>query len=57
MKNDTILETIFQCNDRSELKDYVYTIQHCPPTFENFAPYEVDAKVINDVKVFRRVPM
>lgn len=55
MKNDTILEKIFQCNDRSELKDYVYTIQHCPPIFENFAPYEVDAKVINDVKVFRRV--
>ena len=54
--NDEILENSHRCNDRSELKDYVYTIQHCPPMFQDVnAPYEVSAKVINDIKLFRRV--
>ena len=54
--NDEILEKSHLCNDRSELKDYVYTIQHIPPKFQDVnTPYEVSAKVINDTKLFRRV--
>lgn len=55
-KNNKFLEKSYECNDRSELKEYEYTIQHCPPIFQDVdAPYEVDAKVINDTKLFRRV--
>jgi len=54
--NDEILEMSHQVNSRSELKDFVYTIQHCPPGFQDVnAPYEISAKVINDIKIFRRV--
>jgi len=57
MKNDKILESLDDmCKDRTELKDYSYTIQHCPPKFRQVnEAHEINADTVNNKRIFKRI--